>query len=74
MLCSEALSACLILRQHRLGRWVNRDQAGLAELGATNRQQPLLQIDVLELQANGLANPQAGNAEQAEQTVKRPRA
>jgi len=72
VICDEAFSACLVLRQHRLGRRMNRHQTGFPELRAANRQQALLQIDIVDLQANGLTNPQASDTEQAEQTVKRP--
>ena len=51
---------------------MDRDEARLAELGAANRQQPFLQIDVRVHEADRLANSQAGDAEQAEQCVIRP--
>ena len=53
---------------------MDRDEARLAELGAANRQHPVDQIDLLGLETECFANPQASDAEQTEQTVIRPRA
>ena len=72
--CKEALPARSILREHLLGRPMDRYEAGFAELGTANRQQTFLKIDILDLESDRLTNPQAGDTEQAEQTVIRPRA
>jgi hypothetical protein len=48
---------------------VHRDQAGLAELGASDREHTGPQIDVLQLEITRFADPQPSDAEEAEQTI-----
>lgn len=65
----ELVTTRHVLGEHFSGRGMDRYDARLAELGAADRQQSLLEIDILELQADRLTNAQAGNAQQPEQTV-----
>jgi hypothetical protein len=45
---------------------MQRHQAGLAKLGVHDRQDSMLQVNVLELQIESLADTQASNRQQAE--------
>ena len=58
----EALPARSILFKHFPRRRMDRDQTRLAEFGAANRQYTCLQIDILGLETDRLANPHAGHA------------
>lgn len=66
---SVTLAALEIVRQHAAGRSVQGYQARLAELGAPDRQEPRLQVDVLEFQVARLTKPQTSDAQEAEQAV-----
>ncbi len=72
---TEELRASLdVIGQDRVGRRMDRHQPPLAELGATNRQNRLLEVDVGKLEIQCFGQSHARYTEQAEQTVKRPRA
>src|SRR2546426_616691 len=65
----NAVPLFAVPRKRLFGGRVNRYQPRLAELTATNSQQPLLQIDVLPLERDRFTDPYAGDGEQSEQAV-----
>ena len=71
----EELRASLdLVGQDRAGRRMNRHQPPLAELGATNRQHRLLEVDVGKPEIRRFGQEHARHTEQADQAVEHPRA
>jgi hypothetical protein len=62
-----------VVRQHIPRGRMQRDAPDLAELGAADGQQGLVEIDVGNLQVQHLGHPHAGRAQQADQAVVLPR-
>jgi hypothetical protein len=71
----EELRASLdVIGQDRISRRMDRHQPPLAELGATNRQDRLLEVDVGKLEIQRFGQAHARHTEQADQAVEHPRA
>src|SRR5205823_2338014 len=68
-----AIASGDVVPEDLTGRGMQRHQTGLAELGAADRQHPILQIDILKLKIACFAEAQARNAQQPEQAVIDPR-
>src|SRR5215467_6388677 len=54
----EPAALSQITGQNLLGGWMQRDQAGLAELGLLNGQDVLTQVNIVQLQVQGLTDAQ----------------
>lgn len=67
--CVMSMSAFNQILQHRACCCVHRHETGLSELRAADRQNHGFEIDVRELEVPGLAEAQAGHAEQSEWAV-----
>src|SRR5438552_18845964 len=72
-LAHKLLATPNIVSQHGTGRRMKRHQTGSTELGSSDRQHALLEIDVVELQVERLGDTQTGDAEQTEKAVEHPR-
>src|SRR2546426_7747129 len=68
-----AIASGDVVTEDLTGRRRQRHQTRLAELGAADRQHPILQIDILKLKIARFAEAQARNAQQPEQAVIDPR-
>ena len=66
------MSGAAGLGHHAARRVMQGDQTGLSKLGALNRQHTCAQIHVRQRELAHVAEAQAGDAQQAEQTVVRP--
>ncbi len=67
--CPPSRASREIVGEHTTGRGVQGDEAGLSEFGASDREHTGPQIHVLELERPRLADPQARDAEEPEQTM-----
>ena len=65
-------AARYVLGHHAARRVMQGDQAGLSKLGALDRQHTCAQIHVRQRELARFAEAQAGDTQQAEQTVVRP--
>ena len=70
---NAAIPTGSIMGKHFLSRSMDRYQARFTEFGAADRQQAVLEIDIVELQANRLTDPQTRHAQQSQQAVVGPR-
>jgi hypothetical protein len=69
-----ACASAEVFGEHVAGRGMQRYQTSLAELGATDGQHRLLEIDIVKLEVAGFAEAQARDTQEPEQTVVDPRA
>ena len=56
-----------IVGQNRRQSWTNWNQSRLEELGITDRQHAIVQVDILQSERQGLTNAHARAIEQQEQ-------
>ena len=65
----ELFAALPVVSQGFDGRCMQRNQAGLAELGTADRQDAFVEIDVTQREAERFANTQARYAQQSEEAI-----
>ena len=68
----EFITPCDVVGQNRACGWMDRYQPPLAELGASDRQDRMLEVHIGDFKVQRFRQAHACDAEQADQSIKNP--